>query len=85
MSGDPLEKNFWHSTSTRNCHFTTYYEQTQWITIAANCIGINASQFNTHRVMSDYLTKAYNKVFQEDYYLETNPQLVSVLESTMVI
>jgi starch phosphorylase len=63
----------------------TYYEQTQWIQIAANCIGINASQFNTHRVMSDYLTKAYNKVFQENSYLETNPQLVSVLENTVVI
>ncbi len=62
-----------------------YHNKSQWAQIMTNCIAINGSYFNTHRVMLDYLTKAYNKTLQKDYSLVTNSRLVSVLENTMTV
>ncbi len=61
----------------------TYHNKSQWVQIMINCIAINGSYFNTHRVMLDYLTKAYSKTLQENYYLVANPRLVSILENTL--
>ncbi len=58
----------------------TYQDKSKWGQLMSNCIGINASYFNTHRVMSDYLAKAYSKHLKQEnitlltrYFITHNP------------
>ena len=36
-----------------------YKNRDQWVTIMRDCIGLNASFFNTHRMVQQYITNAY--------------------------
>ena len=44
----------------------TYQDESKWSQLMSNCIGINGSYFNTHRVMSDYLAQAYSKLLKQE-------------------
>jgi starch phosphorylase len=41
-----------------------YNERRQWITMMKHTIALNASYFNTHRVVKEYCEKAYGTVFR---------------------
>lgn len=36
-----------------------YYDSKSWITMQKNAIALNASHFNTHRMLDEYISKAY--------------------------